>query len=477
MTLSRLLPIFLVQAQQASTLSAFTDDAVRLRQHQEETINIGSTGQMMVRREVHAHSRDTDDVEEGKRLKEEYPFYHTGKKIHQEVHRLSKGCGGMLNVTTVHDPDVSIDVITVRKPTAKPANKVFLLFGEHSRELISPESGLYFLKALCSDIDLEIPGLPGTSLLQGISADDALEDSEFQMVLNANPRSRKKVEDGNYCLRVDPNGVDLNRNWDEEWQGQAATFGGDSNPGPSPFSEPETRIFKRLVTDYRPTTFLTIHSGTRGMYMPWAFDMQHMATMNAKPMMEVLTALDAAHCQCPYGAAGKEVGYPCPGTCLDYAYSKLQTPFAFAFEIYTRPEADEQLKKRWQRKMNSAPASASFFEKGHNLGHPHFRDLFAEHKSDFISDKSTATNRRTQELSVASLEGAMDLALQDPDDDGCFDMFNPGSKEDYNKVVKNWAQTYFQMSSLIAHKIRSGEVDKGEIVDPSPKADSDGEPI
>ena len=27
-----------------------------------------------------------------------------------------------------------------------------------------------------------------------------------------------KVEGGDFCLRVNENGVDLNRNWDEKWE-------------------------------------------------------------------------------------------------------------------------------------------------------------------------------------------------------------------------------------------------------------------
>ena len=84
--------------------------------------------------------------------------------------------------------------------------------------------------------------------------------------------------------------------------------------------------FKALVQDYRPTTFLTVHSGTRGMYMPWAYDMEHLAKRNQPQMMQILTALDRDHCQCPFGAAGKEVGYSCPGTCLDWVYDKLRVP-------------------------------------------------------------------------------------------------------------------------------------------------------
>ena len=31
------------------------------------------------------------------------------------------------------------------------------------------------------------------------------------MIINANPDSRKEVENGEYCLRMNPNSVDINR--------------------------------------------------------------------------------------------------------------------------------------------------------------------------------------------------------------------------------------------------------------------------
>ena len=34
------------------------------------------------------------------------------------------------------------------------------------------------------------------------------------MILNSNPISRRKVESGELCLRVNENKVDINRNWD-----------------------------------------------------------------------------------------------------------------------------------------------------------------------------------------------------------------------------------------------------------------------
>lgn len=82
--------------------------------------------------------------------------------------------------------------------------KLFLLFGEHARELISPETGLLFLETYCSSNEAYVQKMRSKYTIQ--------------MILNANPISRKEVEKGDYCKRMNPNGVDLNRNWDSHWQ-------------------------------------------------------------------------------------------------------------------------------------------------------------------------------------------------------------------------------------------------------------------
>jgi murein tripeptide amidase MpaA len=64
-------------------------------------------------------------------------------------------------------------------------------------------------------------------------------------------------------------GVDLNRNWDSHWQkveGDEQTYS-----GAAPFSEPETVALKNALEKYQPFLFLTIHSGTMGMYTPYAY--------------------------------------------------------------------------------------------------------------------------------------------------------------------------------------------------------------
>jgi hypothetical protein len=357
-----------------------------------------------------------------------YPYYHTTEAIHDELVALASRCPGMsLESRKVSSEErwkgYDIDVVTIKAPNAKPINKNFLLFGEHSRELISPESGLHFVKTLCGEVgDKE-------------RSSAILQDSEFQIVVNGNPASRKHVEQGDFCLRVNPDGVDLNRNWDEEWQPQSPfDFSGDTNPGPQAFSEPETQIFKDLVTNYKPTNFLTVHSGTRGMYMPWAYDMEHLAKRNQPAMMEILKNLDKDHCECPFGAAGKEVGYSCPGTCLDWVYDKLQTPFAFAFEIYTDPVKDEDLKARWNEKMQNG--MGAFYQASSHLAHDHFSSVFHQCPSDFVQLKLETKRHLSQEE--------------------CFSNFNPPTQESFEKVTSNWSDAYLDMAEMVAEKLKHG---------------------
>jgi len=360
------------------------------------------------------------------------PFYHSSDDIDSELAALASRCPGM-SLRTVQGTgdggeERSITVVDIKDPGAQPVNKNFLLFGEHARELISPESGLHFVKTLCGETDLSS------------RAKEVLQSSEFEIVVNGNPGSRRKVEQGDFCLRVNPDGVDLNRNWDEEWQPGAVLDAKDTNPGPKAFSEPETKVFKQLTQEYRPTTFLTVHSGTRGMYMPWAYDMEHLANRNQPQMMQILKDLDKDHCECPFGAAGKEVGYSCPGTCLDWVYDKLQTAYAFAFEIYTGSDYTGMLRERWQEKMAEG---GSFIQQHSHLAHEHFRDFFTTHPSNFVQVNRSHLHHDS-EMHRAPTE--------------CFAQFNPSDEGEFKSVVDNWSGAYLDMADMVARQLRGGSI-------------------
>ena len=107
------------------------------------------------------------------------------------------------------------------------------------------------------------------------------------IVINGNPISRKKVEEGDWCLRTNENGVDVNRNWSYEWKSEDCSGESETCPGDAPFTEPEPTETKDLLHEFGADIFITIHSGTLGLFTPWAYSTEK-ASENEGPMLEVL---------------------------------------------------------------------------------------------------------------------------------------------------------------------------------------------
>ena len=368
--------------------------------------------------------------------------YHTSEEILAEFREMASGggCpGANLKLTQTVEDTVSLTVATFAAKGAggvsgsgggpdggngnddRPRDRAFVLFGEHARELISPETALRMALDLC-----------GTNEKTAALARKVLERTDVTMVPIANPLGRTSVEGGAFCQRVNENGVDLNRNWDAHWQASSESGGADTNPGSAPFSEPETRILKRLVDTLRPDVFITVHSGTLGMYMPYAYsrDLPNNDPTDLDRMTRILNALNPTYCRCPSGPAGKDVGYLCPGTCLDYAYEH-HASISFAFEIYA-PDADKihadfeagkEASPDWDGQArrhrvvgtnllpSSLAASASF--------PPRF--------SSFLQSAQASSAR----LEAEQLHGSTARSRED-----CFKFFNPSSQEEYDETTQ-----------------------------------------
>lgn len=83
-----------------------------------------------------------------------------------------------MNIRSARDsPRINLISFNENKP-----KKAFIVFGEHARELISPETGLHFIKQLCSGSD-------DNEALKAVR-----DNYEVRMILNANPLSRQKAE-------------------------------------------------------------------------------------------------------------------------------------------------------------------------------------------------------------------------------------------------------------------------------------------
>merc|ERR1711920_735191 len=153
--------------------------------------------------------------------------------------------------------------------------------------------------------------------------------------------------------------------------------------------------------------------------------------------MNLLRTVDANRCECPFGAAGKEVGYPCPGTSVDWVYDKLDASYSFAFEIWGNLAESDELKRRWKEKMDSG--GDSLLQMGAHLGRTDFSEVFSNltrHQSDFVRTAAEADNSEMNR-------------------DACFNTFNPNTEELYNDVVENWAAAYLEVASTSANDLRS----------------------
>ena len=66
--------------------------------------------------------------------------------------------------------------------------------------------------------------------------------------------------------RLNANGVDLNRNWGCNWRPTAQWSGRTVSAGTQPFSEPETRALRDLITAVKPHAVVMWHSAAGGVF-------------------------------------------------------------------------------------------------------------------------------------------------------------------------------------------------------------------
>jgi len=166
----------------------------------------------------------------------------------------------------------------------------------------------------------------------------AMPDVWFQIFPLVGKESHDKVvTDGEYCLRTNQRGVDLNRNWDESWNAEVSSA--ETNPGPGAFSEWETELVRREISKFNPITFLSVHSGVKAMFRPYSHgpdesqDLAPFTFTEGTRLQRILTTMNPQFCDCSTGQAFNTVGYIAKGTSLDFAARELKVPYAFVVEV------------------------------------------------------------------------------------------------------------------------------------------------
>ncbi|HKQ04900.1 MAG TPA: M14 family zinc carboxypeptidase [Blastocatellia bacterium] len=241
-------------------------------------------------------------------------------------------------------------ITLTNRQTSGPKPTFFLMAAIHARELTTSELALRFIDYLLSNYgtDGDVTWL--------------LDEHRIVIVPAANPDGRVIAESG-YYQRKNTNttygggcsnpptvsnqyGVDLNRNSDFKWgtvDSPSQPRCGQTYPGPTVASEPETAALEALVrglfadqrgpadTDAAPLSttgvFLTLHSYSNLVLWPWGWTSQ--TSPNNASFVYMGTKLASYNGFTPEQSVGL---YPTSGTTDDWAYGELGIA-AMTFEV------------------------------------------------------------------------------------------------------------------------------------------------
>jgi uncharacterized protein YukE len=386
---------------------------------------------------------------EANSLAKVYPFYHTSDTLVTEATTLVSGCDG-LTVSMESDGGISLPVARLsalgKTSDGAPPLRVMMVFGEHARELISPEAGLQFLRKLCSSEGAE-----------------TRHNTSFVMALNANPKGRQQVEAGSYCVRTNENEVDLNRNYGDHWQaekesddevGVGAKRGQQFesfSSGSAAFSEPETRIIASILQKDQPDVFLDVHSGTRGLFMPYDWTTDPIPNEDDRNHMNaVLQEINERDCpECTVGGGAETVGYLAPGASADYAYAH-GVKFSYIWEIYSDSETS-------QRDLQA-----------HRLFLANKQQQNQKTPGTSFLARSSRAIRQPAALPSWASDVAGDLATMEKGSlDKCFQQFNPVTEDDYQSTVERWSNAFMHLCTAV-QRLRSTTADSSDSAAPDP---------
>ena len=218
--------------------------------------------------------------------------------------------------------------------------RIIINFGEHGRELISPEIALRLLDSLCDE-----QARKRLLIAYGMSldiVDTVLHNVVFKIIPVENPRGRQLVESGALCERKNGRGVDPNRNWKVHWGFKEADYDPNEEfPGSKPFSEPEAAVLQNLAENFKPHVWLNVHSGMEAFFVPYDHKNEVPQGPAADATLAILHKLNKDLCSgaCAVGPGGKTVGYLAHGTATDYMQDVLGVGVVMTWEVYGDDDA------------------------------------------------------------------------------------------------------------------------------------------
>ena len=296
--------------------------------------------------------------------KADFQLYHPTDVLLSELSSIASHNPTLLTQSTCPStPTIPVYTFTSPSPLSQlstPKLRLLLNFGEHGRELITSEVALTYLRLIDPPSRSQLlphrpppPPPPLTSsdpfeYARHSGDTDPDVTDEFIRYLTRNTRTtlipllnewgRRQVEGGVECSRKNRNGVDLNRNWDFMWAHNRRPAQDETYQGEAAFSEEESRCVRDVGVAERPHVYVNVHSGIKELYFGWDHRGDVMLP-NMKEVTRLYERVNAYHCSCRVGSAGKIAGYTVHGGSMDWMYTELNTSYSLTYEVYGQEAA------------------------------------------------------------------------------------------------------------------------------------------
>lgn len=252
-------------------------------------------------------------------------------------------------------------------------------------------------------------------------------------------------------MRVNPKGIDINRDWEN--QAVASSRRQEEEGPPRGPQQPETRLLQSLLKEYQPTAFVSLHSGSQGVYLPsksTGGPTQGPPSPAEKKQQKVAEKVRAAAClsamPCQLGSI--EAFFKARGNELDWVFRMLKAPrggappVALALEVYTTANSQEQLLVEEGKSELGALLGANQALLAGPL--PYAGDV-----ADLLPGQ-TPRGGPTDEAGGPSLSLVdWQLTRAPKHRISCFLYFNPLTKEGLHTVVKQWMGGLFTLAEAL----------------------------
>ena len=207
------------------------------------------------------------------------PAYHDYEEVVHELDSLADEYSPLIHLTKIGESASLKNAIWAVKISDNPESEedepaVLFIGGHHAREPLGVEVCLYLIKYLCENFSKQ-PGVKQWIDESEIWFVPVLNPDGLQFALDPERKLswwRKNCQDNNQNGRFDPDsdGVDLNRNYDFNWeQGGSSDVTSLYYRGPAPFSEPELQALRDLAFQQNFIFAIDYHSFGESVLYPW----------------------------------------------------------------------------------------------------------------------------------------------------------------------------------------------------------------